>query len=105
MLLKYLSSFWRSLETPFINGKVELKLTWTNCYVLFAAGADNDDANSNIIFTVKEKILHVSVVTLSAKEINNYQNFLAVFKGSMYGNKYKAKNDNKDTTNEYKHFL
>ena len=105
MLWKYLSSFWRSLETPFINGKVELKLTWTNC-VLFAAGANNDDAHSNnIIFTVKEKILHVSVVTLSAKEINNYQNFLAVLRGSMYGNKYKAKNNNKDTTNEYKHFL
>ena len=30
--LKYLSNFWRSLEMPLINCKVELSLTWNpNC--------------------------------------------------------------------------
>ena len=53
--LKYLSNFWRSLEMPLINCKVELKLNWTNHCVLSAAGADNADANSNnIIFTIKD---------------------------------------------------
>ena len=43
-----------------------------------AAGADNDNANpDNIIFTIKDTKLYVPVVTLSAKDSQNYQNFLA----------------------------
>ena len=34
--LKYLSNFWRSLEMPLINCKVELKLKWTKYCVLSA---------------------------------------------------------------------
>ena len=53
---------------PLINCKVELKLKWTKYCVLFAAGADNDDANSNnIIFTTKDTKLYAPVVALSAK--------------------------------------
>ena len=66
MPLKYLSSFWRSLEKPFINFKVELKLKWTKYYVLSAAGADNvnDNVNgNNIIFTIKDTQSYVPVVT------------------------------------------
>ena len=34
-LLKYLSSFWRPLEMPLINCKIELKLNWTkNCVLV-----------------------------------------------------------------------
>ena len=37
--------------------------------VLSAAGADNENADSNnIIFTIKDTKLYVSVVTLSAKD-------------------------------------
>ena len=61
---------------PLINCKVELKLKWIMYCVLFAAGADND-ANSNIIYTIKETKLYVRVVALSAKDNQNYQNFLA----------------------------
>ena len=32
--LKYLSNFWRSLNTPLINCEVELILTWSKNYVL-----------------------------------------------------------------------
>ena len=32
--LKYLSNFWRSLEIPFINCKVELSLKWHESYIL-----------------------------------------------------------------------
>ena len=34
VLLKYLSNFWRSLEMPWINCKVELDLKWTKYCVL-----------------------------------------------------------------------
>ena len=34
--LKYLSNFWRSLEMPLINCKIELKLKWKNYCALFA---------------------------------------------------------------------
>ena len=39
--LKSLSNFWRSLEMPLINCKVELKLKWTKHCVLAATGNDN----------------------------------------------------------------
>ena len=42
--LKYLRDFWRSLEMPLINSKVELNLKWTNHYVLSANGDYNADA-------------------------------------------------------------
>ena len=53
-----------------INCKVELKLKWMNHCVLSPIDADNDDASSsnNIIFTIKDTKLYVSVVTLSAKD-------------------------------------
>ena len=66
--LKYLSYFCRSLKMPSINCKVELKLKWQSI-VLFAAGADNANANfNNIIFTIKDTKLYLPVVTLSAWE-------------------------------------
>ena len=63
MPLQYFIDFWRSLETPLINCKVELKLIWTKHCVLSAAGN-----NDNIIFTIKDKKLYVPVVTLSARD-------------------------------------
>ena len=54
-----------------INCKIELKLKWTKYCVLSAGGNDNtvdiNDAN-NTIFTIKDTDLHVSVVTLSARD-------------------------------------
>ena len=44
-----------------IKGKVEFKFKWTNHSVL--SDNDNDDAHSNnIIFSIKDTKLHVSVV-------------------------------------------
>ena len=49
-----------------INCKIESKLKWTKSCVLTAAGADNTDAiPNNIIVTIKDTKLYVSVVTLS----------------------------------------
>ena len=51
-----LRHFWRSLEMPLINCKVELKLKWSK-YCVFSAGGteiDIDDNNANnVIFTIK----------------------------------------------------
>ena len=39
--LKYLSNFWRSLEMPLINCKVEVSLNWIeNCVLTTAANAN-----------------------------------------------------------------
>ena len=76
--LKYLSNFWRSLEMPLINCKVELKLRWSKHCVLSVSGIDNANCNTdnnNIIFTIKDTKLYVRGVTLSARDNQNYQSF------------------------------
>ena len=46
--LKHLSNFWRSLEIPLINCKVEMILTWSkNCAL--ADMAVDADANSAVV--------------------------------------------------------
>ena len=83
--LKYLSNFWRSLEMPLINCKVEFKLKWSNYCVLSAAGADNvsdnvnDNVNcNNIIFTIKDTKLYVPVVTLSSRDKQKLSKLLSL---------------------------
>ena len=69
--VKYLSNFWRSFEMPLIYCKVELKLRWTKNCVLSVAGTDNTNGNNddnNIIFTIKDRKLYLSVETLSARD-------------------------------------
>ena len=75
--------------------------------ILTAAGADNVNASfNNIIFTIKETKLYVTVVTLSAK--GNQKLSKRLSKGSersVYWNEFKTKSENKNTTNEYRCFL
>ena len=69
--LKYLSNFWRSLEIPFINCKVELKLRWTKHCVLSVASTDNvngSNDDNNISFTIRDTKLYVPLVTLSTRD-------------------------------------
>ena len=68
--LKTLSNFWRSLEMPLINCKVELKLKCAKYCVLSAAGADNINNfdSNNIIIAIKDTKSYVPVVALSARE-------------------------------------
>ena len=103
----YLSNFWQSLEIPLINCKVELRLRWTKYCVLSVVANDNDDTNPNdVIFTIKNTKLYVPVVTLSAKDIQKLSKLLSErFERSVYWNKYKAKNENKDVANKYRYFL
>ena len=55
VLLKYLSNFWRSLEIPLINCKVEFSLVWNeNCILTRLAG--------NTTFTITDAKLYVPIV-------------------------------------------
>ena len=93
------------------NCKLELTLKCTKYCVLSAAGGDNvngnvnNNANSNnIIFTIKDLKLSVSVVT--ARENQKLSNVLNKgFERSVYWNECKTKWDNKNTTNEFRYFL
>ena len=72
-----------------------------NHCVLSAACADNANSNSNnIIFTINSTKLYVLVVTLSAKD--NQKPLKLLSKGCetlACWNEYKAKSENRDTTN------
>ena len=68
--LKYLSNFWRSLEIPLINCKVELSLKWIENYVLTTAaiGANaTATAEDSATFKITDAKLYVPVVTLSTE--------------------------------------
>ena len=92
--LKYLSSFWRSLEMPWINFKVELSLNWIkNCVLTTAqtdANANNTGADS-ATFKITDAKLYVPIVTLSAEDNAKLSKLLSEgFKRSIYWNKYKV---------------
>ena len=61
---KYLINFWRALEMPLINWKVELILTWSrNCVMI-----STDNVNQIPTLTTAETNLYVPVVTLSTQD-------------------------------------
>ena len=67
---------------------------------------DNDDANSNITFTIKDTNLYVPVVILPAKGNQKLTKpFSKLSERSVYWNEYKTKSENENTTNEYRYFL
>ena len=71
--LKYLSNFWRSLEIPLINCKVELSLEWTKNSVLSGGENVNDsgavaNAGTAVTFKIPDAKLYVPIVTLSAED-------------------------------------
>ena len=59
--LRYLSSFFRSLEMPLINCKIYLELNWTKDYIM----SNNDRATTLNIANTK---LYVPIVNLSTKD-------------------------------------
>ena len=67
----------------------------------------NENANaSNIIFTIKDTKLYVTVVTLTRKDNEKLSKFLSKrFERSVYWNEYKIKSENKNTANEFRYFL
>ena len=60
VLLKYLSNFWRSLEMPLINCKVELSLKWYETCLLTTP--------TTASFEITDGKLYVLIVTLSVED-------------------------------------
>ena len=86
--LKYLSNFWRTLETPLINCEVNLILTWSSTCVLIATNVQNQAA----IFEITDTKLYVPVVTLSTQENTKFvQQLNSGFKRVINWNKYLSK--------------
>ena len=62
--MKYLSNFWRSLEMPLIDFKINLILTWSGiCAIL-----SDSDSNEATTFAKTDTKLYVPVVTLSTHD-------------------------------------
>ena len=81
--LKYLSNFWRSLEMPLINCKVELSLKWIENYA------------NKATFKTPDANLYVPIVILSIAENSKLSKLLNEgFKRSIYWNECKV-NPNK----------
>ena len=80
--LKYLSNFWRSLEMPLINCKVELSLKWYETCLLTTA--------TTATFKITDAKLYVPIVTLSVEDNAKLPKLLSEgFKRPIYWNEYK----------------
>ena len=81
--LKYLSNFWRSLEMPLINCKVELSLKWYERCLL--------TATTTATFRITDEKLYVPIVTLSIEDNFELTKLLNEgFKRPIYWNEYKV---------------
>ena len=82
--LKYLSNFWRSLEMPLINCKVELSLKWYENCILSSAG-------TAATFAITDTKLYVPVVTLKTEGNVQLSKLLNEgFKRLVYWNRFKT---------------
>ena len=86
--LKYLSNFWRTIEMPLINCKINLILTWsTNCVIV-----STNIANQNATFEITDTKLYVPVVTLLTQDNSKLlQQLKSGFKRVNSWNKYLSK--------------
>ena len=92
--LKYLINFWRSLEMPLINCKVELSLKWYERCLLTVA--------NTATFKITDAKLYVPIVTLSAEDNVKLSKLLGEgFKRSIYWNKYKVIANKTYNANQY----
>ena len=81
--LKHLSNFWRTLEMPLINCKVNLILTSSKyCVITNSTGEGK--------FAITETKLYVPVVTLSTKNEKLLQQLKSGFKKIISWNKYES---------------
>ena len=92
--LKYLINFWRSLEMPLINCKVELSLRWIESCALTTAATGataNATGADTATFKITDLKLYVLVVTLLTEDSAKLAKQLDEgFKRSVYWNKYKV---------------
>ena len=87
--LKCTSNFFRSLELPLVNCKIELELTWHRDCMISSADAA---AGQVVSFMITNTKLYIPIVTLSTKDNNNVAKQLSNgFKRSIYWNQYVSK--------------
>ena len=85
--LKYISSFFRSLELPLINTKLYIELNYTKNSVISTV-----DAANSTTFKITKTELHVLVITLKIEDNNKLNQLLDTeFKRKVYWNEYKSK--------------
>ena len=93
--LKHLSNFWRSLEMPLINCKVELSLTWNKSCILSSVADDSP-------FSITDTKLYVPVVTLETEDNAKSSKLLTEgFKAPVYWNEYKVTPNKNYNANAY----
>ena len=81
--LKYITNFWRSLDMPLVNCKIELPLNWIEKCLLTTA--------NTAIFKIIDVKLYVPIVTLSAEDNVKLLKLLSEeFKRTVYWNEYKG---------------
>ena len=81
--LKYLSNFWRSLEMPLINCKVEFSLEWYEECIFSTSG-------TAATFKITDAKLYVPIVTLKTEDNTKLSKLLSEgFKRPIFWNKYK----------------
>ena len=90
--LKYLSNFWRALEMPLINCKLDFSLSWIENCVLTSAAFDTNAYNTgadSATFKITDAKLCIPIVTLLAEYNAKLSKLLGEgFKRSIYWNKY-----------------
>ena len=87
--LKYVSSFFRSLEMPLVNCKIGLELTWHKDCIISSVNAA---AGQVVSFMITNTKLYVPAVTLSTKDNNNLTKQVNDgFKRTIYWNQYVSK--------------
>ena len=62
--LKYLRSFWKTLEMPLIYCEINLDLNWSKICVLVATAS----TNQGVTFSKTDAKLYVPVMTLSTQD-------------------------------------
>ena len=90
--LKYLGSFWRSLEMPLINCKIHLELNWSKDCVMSTI--------ADTTFKITNTKLYVPIVTLSSKDNVKLVKLLEEgFKRPVYWNEYQTKIETRNLDN------
>ena len=83
--LKYISSFFISLQLPLIDTKLYIQLNYTKNSVI----SDNNGATT---FKITKTELYIPVVTLKIEDNNKLNQLLDTeFKRKVYWNEYKSK--------------
>ena len=81
--LNYLSNFWRSLEMPLINCKVEISLKWIKDCMF--------TVDESATFKITDAKLYIPIATLKAEDNTKLSKLLSKgFKRLIYWNEYKV---------------